>query len=135
MKKIIISLLVIAGLWISANSFANHEVANITPRKYIFVSFSMADNALKTYFREAQEHGFVLVLRGLTGEEGDNKILKTRLKLQELKINAEINPTLFEELGIGQVPVIAIVNKLGNVRRVAGHIPLQSALEIMKESK
>lgn len=135
MKKIIIGLLVIITTLIgNIGAFAaNNEIASITPGKYIFVSFSMPDESLRAYFKQAQEHEFVLVLKGFTGREGENKILKTRSKLQELRINAEINPTLFEELNIGQVPVIAIIDDLGNIRKVAGHIPLQSAIDIMKE--
>ena len=91
---------------------------------YIFVSYSMGDEALKSYYKEAQQYGATLVMRGLV----DDSFQKTKEKAQELKITYDINPPLFDEYNIKQVPVIA-----SNDHKMTGHVTLKHALEKFKE--
>ena len=55
-----------------------------------------------------------------------------KAKIEQVRINVEINPNLFEQLNIKQVPVIAFVNKSGGIKKISGHISLSKALEIMQ---
>ena len=100
---------------------------------YVFVSFSMNDESLRSYFVEAEKHGAKLVIIGLFGDKKSrNRFAQTKAKMEQLRINVEINPNLFEQLNIKQVPVIAVVNKSGGIKKISGHISLSKALEIMQ---
>ncbi len=94
---------------------------------YVFVSFSMPDNALKSYFKEAQKHNAILVMRGLK----DDSFQETQKKTLELKITYNIDPELFEKYEVSKVPVIVLDE--GNIKKITGHISLTKALEILKE--
>lgn len=100
---------------------------------YIFVSFTMNDKSLESYFREAQSCGAKLVMRGLAKDaEGQGSFAVTRSRVKKAKINVDINPHLFEQLGIKHVPVIAVVDKEGAIKKISGHISLEKALELME---
>nr|WP_037213848.1 TrbC family F-type conjugative pilus assembly protein [Rickettsia endosymbiont of Ixodes scapularis] len=99
------------------------------PQTYIFVSFSMPDAALKEYYLEAQQTGAILVMQGLR----DNSFMQTRDKAMELGINFNIDPNLFEEYQIKQIPVIIVDDGKGFVKKLTGHIPLSEVLKIMEK--
>ena len=61
---------------------------------YVFVSYSMPDNALKAYFKEAQELGATLVMRGLK----DDSFILSSTKSQELGITYDITNKLHIKL-------------------------------------
>ncbi|QCS24401.1 conjugal transfer protein TrbC [Rickettsia parkeri] len=98
---------------------------------YIFVSFSMPDSALKSYYVEAEQEGARLVMRGLK----NNSFLETTAKADEIAISFDIEPNLFEEYQIISVPVTVIDNNQGQVKKLTGHIGLNYALQIMQEGK
>lgn len=109
------------------------QASQIEAGTYILVSFSMNNQSLRNYFLEAQKHGAILVMQGLSGEKHSrNRFAETKAKTEKAKINIEINPTIFEQLNVKQVPVIAVVNGAGRARKVSGHITLEKALEIME---
>ena len=60
----------------------------------------MPETSLKSLHHEAEQKGATLVLRGL--QTGSFKETAERLKV--LEIAAEINPPLFEEFGVTEVP-------------------------------
>lgn len=94
---------------------------------YIFVSFSMSDASLKSYYIEAARYDAVLVMRGLLNDS----FIDTQAKLDELSIGYDINPELFEKYKITMVP--AIVKDTGaQAYKVTGHISLLSALEMFQ---
>ncbi|EER20882.1 MULTISPECIES: TrbC family F-type conjugative pilus assembly protein [spotted fever group] len=97
--------------------------------RYIFVSFSMSDEALKAYYRESEELQAILVIRGLV----NNNFLDTRQKALDLSINFNIDPELFENYHVTSVPVIIEDDKLTGIKKVSGHIPLSAALELFKQ--
>lgn len=123
----LINKLIILLILVLCNSFVNGQ-----ERKEIlvFVSFSMNDSALQSYFKEGQRLGARLVMRGLI----NNSFQDTQRKMQELKINIEIDPTKFEEYGIKRVPAIVVVSSR-DIRKITGHLPLSNALEIMEKDK
>lgn len=95
---------------------------------YIFVSHSMPDSALRGYFKEAQSHEAILVMRGLYQDD----FMATKAKAESLKISYQIDPNLFDAHGIKQVPVI-IQDNDGIVKKITGHIRLQEALRQFAE--
>nr|WP_045917218.1 TrbC family F-type conjugative pilus assembly protein [Orientia tsutsugamushi] len=105
-------------------------------KTFIFVSFSMSDEALKSYFAESQKAesqkaGAQLVMRGLI----NNSFTQTKNKTMELGISFDIDPSLFEQYKIDVVPVIVIDDeKRGLTKKLTGHIPLAIALEIMENN-
>ena len=113
MKKLLIVMLM---FWVGL----------VKAETYVFVSYSMPDNALKAYFKEAQELGATLVMRGLK----DDSFIASGTKSQELGITYDINPDLFEQYKIELVPVI-VVSKGRDYDKIQGHISLREAIKIM----
>lgn len=105
--------------------------SSISPasNRYIFVSFSMPDEALKAYYKEAEGLQATLVIRGLV----NNNFLETRQKALELSINFNIDPELFENYSVKSVPVIIEDDEFTGIKKVSGHIPLAAALELFKQ--
>lgn len=66
----------------------------------VFVTLSMADEALKTYSHDVQKVGGRLVIRGLV----EDSFVKTQKRLQELGIEVDIDPTVFEDFKVEHVP-------------------------------
>lgn len=102
--------------------------SNVLAQTYIFVSFSMPDTALKDYYLETQKVGAILVMRGLK----DNSFINTKDKAMQLGISFNVDPNLFEQYQIKQVPVIIIDDGQGQVKKLTGHVPCSKALEIME---
>ncbi|WP_371254118.1 TrbC family F-type conjugative pilus assembly protein [Orientia tsutsugamushi] len=100
-------------------------------KTFIFVSFSMSDEALKSYFADSQQAGARLVMRGLI----NNSFTQTKNKTMELDISFDIDSCLFEKYKVDVVPVIVIDDeKRGLTKKLTGHIPLAIALEIMENN-
>nr|WP_253307417.1 type-F conjugative transfer system pilin assembly protein TrbC [Rickettsia endosymbiont of Ceutorhynchus assimilis] len=133
LKRIILtSLLAVSSSAGGANVFTEQEnlLANISQfQTYIFVSFSMPDSALKSYYIEAEQAGARLVMRGLK----NNSFLETKAKADEIGISFDIDPNLFEEYQITSVPAIIVNSEDKGVKRLTGHISLYDALEIMNK--
>lgn len=135
--NICFNLIILVSLLIFSNAFAQQEVREqntthhnmVNNKIYIFVSFSMPDSALKSYFLESNKIGAVLVMRGLK----NNSFLDTKAKTDQLGISINIDPELFTKYQITSVPVIVIDNHQGKVKKLAGHIALNDALQIMQE--
>lgn len=107
---------------------ASGSRADAENKIYIFVSLSMPDSALQAYYSEAERLGATLVMRGLH----HNSFPETKTKAESLKISWDIDPDLFEQYGISEVPVIVRVAS-GTTKKVAGHISLSEALVIMDD--
>ena len=138
MKKIYLILAMIIALISSAQADEPTNQNNLNQNKieagtYVFVSFSMNDESLRSYFIEAEKHGAKLVVIGLFGDKKSrNRFAEMKAKVEQAKINVEINPNLFEQLNIKQVPVVAVVSRGGSVKKISGHISLSKALEILQ---
>ena len=71
-------------------------------------------------------------MRGLAGaEQGRNRFIETKAKIEKARINVDTNPNLFEQFDIQQVPAIVVVDADKIIKKVSGHITLEKALEIM----
>ncbi|WP_103896855.1 TrbC family F-type conjugative pilus assembly protein [Rickettsia fournieri] len=139
LKAIILTCLLILG---GTSSLAQPAVLlhNIVQPKlepntynniYIFVSFSMPNSALKSYYIEAEQKGVRLIMQGLK----NNSFLETKAKADEIGISFDIDPNLFEKYQITSVPIVVIDNNQGKVKKLAGHIGLNYALQIMQEEQ
>lgn len=104
--------------------------------KYVFVSFSMNDSSLRSYYAEAQKIGAKLIMRGFVKDEQENNVfIGTKKRVEKAKINIDINPTLFESCKIEAVPAFAIIEDNGDIYKTSGHITLSKALEIIERQK
>lgn len=96
----------------------------------IFVSSSMPKESLRGLYGEAQKIGARLVFRGLIG----NSFKETQSYFRDLKIVADIDPTVFEENDIVQVPTFLVQDqKSGKKDTLKGHISLREALVKFKD--
>ncbi len=66
------------------------------------VTLSMNDEALKAYDKDLRKVGGRLVIRGLI----DDSFLKTAKRLKTLGIEVDIDPTVFDQFKVEQVPAL-----------------------------
>jgi len=137
MRKILLLVMVMV---LSQKTLAGGEVQKqghqgqdkIETGIYVLVSFSMNDQSLRRYFVEAESLGARLVINGLVGDKhSGNRFGATQERIQRAKINVDINPVIFEQLGVQHVPMIVAVYDDGLIKKVSGHISLMHALEVM----
>lgn len=93
----------------------------------IFVSFSLPDQALKNLYEESLRLKARLILRGLH----KNSFQETRKKAQQLGIQVDIDPTLFEKHAVKVVPTF-VPEKGDKSDKVSGNIAAQEALSILQ---
>ncbi len=97
----------------------------------VFVSFSMPKELLWEYHQQIRNYGGRMVIRGLV----ENSFKQT---IQKMKIDGnraltlDINPKLFEEYGVKQVPTIVISNNL-YFDKFTGSVSVSHALEQSNE--
>ena len=102
--------------------------ANTGSTIYIFVSFSMPKEALKTLALETKKHKAVLVIRGLI----ENSFLKTAMLLKDLGESVVLDPLLFREYNVVVAPTFIEVDQAG-YQKISGNITLAYALQKFKE--
>lgn len=107
---------------------AETNQANSDGIVYIFVSFSMPKESLKTLAVEARKHNNVLVIRGLI----ENSFLKTAMLLKDLGESVVLDPLLFREYNVVVVPTFIKAAQTG-YKKISGNITLAYALEKFKE--
>lgn len=95
---------------------------------YIFVSFSMPKETLKSLAVEAKKHNAVLVIRGLI----ENSFVKTAKLLQEIGEGVVLDPTLFREYNIQIVPTFVRKYDEGYLK-ITGNVSLAYVLSKLKE--
>ena len=94
----------------------------------VFVSFSMPDIVLKELSNQADKYNAKLILRGLH----KSSFRKTAQKILEIDKNGmqfEINPELFKEYQIKQVPTFVLVKNGKEINRLSGNVSLEYANE------
>lgn len=75
----------------------------------IFVSFSMPDEMLASYSKQAKEAGAILVLRGLVGDSM-SKTQARAATIDPVVANWQVNPGMFRKFKIDKVPSIVLVD-------------------------
>ena len=132
--KIILRVILFLNLVITS-AFAENKLLSVEqqiqakePKEEIlvFVSFSMHDSAIKKYYEEIKNLGGRLIIRGLINDN----IMQTKEKIEQLEIDVDIDPVLFEDYAVVVVPtIVQIKNKVA--KKIAGHISLVEALKLM----
>lgn len=90
----------------------------------VFVSLGMPNTILKQLAYEAEKTNVRLVIRGLL----ENSFQKTMIRLQELKISVEIDPTLFELFQVERVPTFVRCKASPEGALKEGHDRLEGAI-------
>jgi type-F conjugative transfer system pilin assembly protein TrbC len=117
-----------------AESHGYRTVQKQPPAILIFVSFSMPEQSLIAYLRDAKKVGASVVIRGLI----DNSFQKTFHRMAELVKaseggGVELNPLWFKKFSIKTVPAVVVVE--GEHHDVMiGNITLTAALKIIRDS-
>ncbi|CAK9254203.1 unnamed protein product [Sphagnum jensenii] len=114
---------------------APRKISALSPASWkeviVFVSLGMPETTLKQLAQEAEKTKVRLVVRGLL----DNSFKNTMVRIQELKIPVEIDPTLFDLFQVERVPTFirCVMTSEGAVKsghdRLAGNIFIRDALE------
>lgn len=103
-----------------------------TKNKYlIFVSFSMPKESLKSLYFDSKNQNAILVMRGLK----DLSFKKTASELQALKIAVQIDPNLFKEYQVTQVPTIVSLSEHNNFNAISGNVFFEYAKAKLLEIK
>lgn len=97
----------------------------------VFVSFSMPNELLLDYQNQIRVFGGRMVIRGLV--DGSFKKTIAKLKLPDNKsLIVDINPKLFEQYQVTQVPAI-VINDNNSFDKFTGSVSIDYALEQSKE--
>lgn len=108
------------------------------PKILVFVSFSMPKASLTALATEAEQHGAVLVMRGLKGDSFKETQTAFQALGEEERSGIEINPELFETYQIQHVPVFIKVRTtpegdLQEIGRLSGNVSLSFAALKLRE--
>jgi conjugal transfer pilus assembly protein TrbC len=114
---------------------ANHKnierLEDRTKGLIVFVSFSMPQELLWNYYTQVKKLGGRMVMRGLFKNSFKKTIQKMRLD-EKRAVIMDINPKLFEEYQIHQVPSIVVSD--GKVfDKFVGSVTIQYALNAVGE--
>lgn len=102
------SLLICLSLLIVTTSYANKAIdKNII----IFVSFSMPDESLKGWMREAQIINAPVVVRGFINNSFKDTINKISILTKDNHGGIQIDPTLFQRFQVDKVPAVVVVKE------------------------
>lgn len=101
------------------------------PSLYVFMSFSLPDQAWIKLSPEVEKGGGTFVLRGLP-EQSFQALAARILDLKEKGVNAQIqlDPKKFQEYQVSHVPAFVVAEE-ERFDKAAGHISLKYALETM----
>lgn len=85
--------------------------ANMRPQLYVFVSFSMPDESLTAYMKDAHQVGGALVLQGLYHNSFSATTQKVIQLLPKKQGGLLLDPNLFRRFKIKKVPAILMTDK------------------------
>ncbi len=94
----------------------------------VFVSLSMPKESLKSLYKEAEQNHLALIIRGLK----NNSFKETTAALYDLGISVQIDPNLFEEYEIKEVPTFVEV-KGTEPLKIKGNVSLSYAMKKFEE--
>jgi conjugal transfer pilus assembly protein TrbC len=113
-------------------NYQNQEtIENKSKGLIVFVSFSMPRELLWDYQQQIRKYGGRMVLRGLVEDSFKKTIAKMRLD-ENRALTLDINPKLFEEYGVKQVPTIVISNNQ-YFDKFTGSVSISHALDQSNE--
>lgn len=100
---------------------------------YLFVSFSMPEQSLKTLLKQAQQVNGILVIRGLINQSLKETTQIVAKLLDGQKGGLQIDPSLFKKFNISQVPAVVVIDK-NCTDIIYGDIPLIDSLEAIEQN-
>ena len=111
-------------------------------RKYVFLSFSMPDQALKILIKRASEMGYSAVIRGLVDGSMTKTVDRVKGMIDMTKEGVSIDPESFEEFKVTKVPTFVIAEDFGECdaegkceqsryNKVTGNVTLDYAQEYL----
>lgn len=104
---------------------------------FVFISFSMPDEAIKQLLVESKKYNAVLIIQGLI----DDSFSKTLNKIADVTKKSDniggiqIDPNLFQEYKINAVPAYALNYKHDDYDIVYGLGSIKGALEVFDRSE
>lgn len=107
---------------------------------FVFISFSMPDNLIKSYIAEARSLkeknniDIIFVLRGFHGNSYKETIGKTSQLSDNKPVSIIVDPTLFEKYNITQVPTVVKDNN-GEYDKMSGATTMKYTLEQFEEGR
>lgn len=102
------NLLICLSIFIFSPSYANQMIGkNII----IFVSFSMPDESLKGWMREAKIINAPIVVRGFINNSFKDTVNKISVLTKDNQGGVQIDPTLFERFKVNKVPAVVVVKE------------------------
>jgi len=128
------------------NNQSNDNDIKKYPSAIIFISFSMSDESIVSYLRDAKKIHASVVIRGLI----NNSFKDTFLKMASIVKQAggggvELNPPVFKKFSISHVPAVVVLSsdisvgysntplEKANFDVVYGDIPLYDALKTVRD--
>lgn len=100
----------------------------------VFMSFSIPDNLWVALSKEVEKAGGIFVLRGLPNNSFQ-ELAKKILRLKQLGVNApiQINPKVFQQYEIQEVPCFVTISEQGLYDKISGNISLDFALNYIEK--
>lgn len=99
----------------------------------VFVSFSMPKLSLRELSKASKKYNAKLILRGIY-KESFRKTAEKILEIDKKGLSLEINPKLFKQYEIKQVPTFVLIEGGDEISRLSGNVTLEYAKsELEKE--
>lgn len=99
----------------------------------VFVSFSMPELSLRELSKASKKYNAKLILRGIY-KESFKKTAEKILEIDKKGLSLEINPKLFKQYEIKQVPTFVLIEGGDEISRLSGNVTLEYAKsELEKE--
>lgn len=99
----------------------------------VFVSFSMPELSLRELSKASKKYNAKLILRGIY-KESFKKTAEKILEIDKEGLSLEINPKLFKQYEIKQVPTFVLIEGGDEISRLSGNVTLEYAKsELEKE--
>jgi len=117
------------------------SMAANAPQVVIFISNSMPKNSIKAWYKQAQRIGARLALNGFIDNDYETTMEFAQTLFDDEIITFDINPALFDKVGVTQVPTVAIIEEKACVSepceiefdKVEGDVGLRHALNHLKD--
>lgn len=99
----------------------------------VFVSFSMPELSLRELSKASKKYNAKLILRGIY-KESFRKTAEKILEIDKKGLSLKINPKLFKQYEIKQVPTFVLIEGGDEISRLSGNVTLEYAKsELEKE--
>ena len=117
-----------------SSQIENIEIKNPNSGILVFVSFSMPKAALIELNKQAQKYNATLIMKGIY----KNSFSEMRKKILEIEPNGlsiNIDPKLFEQYNVKQVPTFIFVENNKEINRLSGNVSLTYANKKLSEAR